>query len=490
MRKDIKSFIETENQTNCNSTGYCALNPTIEIIEELFLNEVRQLSYYISKIQSSDFYDQSLFEELIEVLAEDIFATQPSEVDVLKKLRHLINLRNSAKKKYIDFCKNSLQACEIANFVFEPEVAQSYASYIESAAKFIYSRNKTFTLQQLRYFELITLIAKVAAQTIAKIKLYKPDFSKFDVKLLKFFSMTALFLDSPSKLKRKILQFSPDIFVIRKIYTEVLDEYFEGRVDAKIRTSVLDGKSLLVSGSNLKELEEILTACADTDINVYTHGELYVAHTYRKFKDFKNLKGHVASGSVNYDFSNFDGVIFVTKFMGYKIDQLYQGTIFSSSDIISKGMLKVNNNDFSEIFEAIGMHSEVRAQNVQTFETIKLAKTNVDELFSGDNKQIVIFLGKTRNSDLANEFEDKKIVNIEYQSDSDLFYKVVEKSAELEIPVVLFCSRCSSRIAADIASVLDKKSVEEIYMVRCQTLNVNPHVVECLRDEFDVKIIE
>ena len=171
MRKDIKSFIETENQTNCNSTGYCALNPTIEIIEELFLNEVRQISYYISKFPDSNFYNENLLCELINVLAEDIFATQPHEKDVSKKLKNLINLRNATKKKYMEFCKNSLQGCEIANFVFEPEVSQNYASYIESAAKYIYSRNKAFTLQQLRYFELITLISKVVAQTIAKIKL-------------------------------------------------------------------------------------------------------------------------------------------------------------------------------------------------------------------------------------------------------------------------------------------------------------------------------
>ena len=203
MRKDIKSFIETENQTNCNSTGYCALNPTIEIIEELFLNEVRQISYYISKFPDSNFYNENLLCELINVLAEDIFATQPHEKDVSKKLKNLINLRNATKKKYMEFCKNSLQGCEIANFVFEPEVSQNYASYIESAAKYIYSRNKAFTLQQLRYFELITLISKVVAQTIAKIKLYKPDFFEYDIKLLKFFSMTALFLETPNKLKKK-----------------------------------------------------------------------------------------------------------------------------------------------------------------------------------------------------------------------------------------------------------------------------------------------
>ncbi len=490
MRKDIKSFIETENQTNCNSTGYCALNPTIEIIEELFLNEVRQISYYISKFPDSNFYNENLLCELINVLAEDIFATQPHEKDVSKKLKNLINLRNATKKKYMEFCKNSLQGCEIANFVFEPEVSQNYASYIESAAKYIYSRNKAFTLQQLRYFELITLISKVVAQTIAKIKLYKPDFFEYDIKLLKFFSMTALFLETPNKLKKRILQFSKEIYNIRKIYTETLNKYYGGRADAKIRTSLLAGKALLVSGSNLKELEDILLACADTDINVYTHGELYVAHTYKKFKEYKNLKGHIASGSVNYDFSNFDGVVYVTKFMGYKIDQLYQGTIFSSSDIISKGMLKVENNDFSEIFEAIGMHSEARAQYPQAFEDITLAKGEIEELFLGDKKQVVIFLGKTRNYDLVGEFGDKKIINIEYQSDSDLLYKVIEKSLQSEVSLMLFCSRCSSKVITDIVSVLDNKMFEEIYMVSCQTLNVNPHVVECLRDEFGVKIIE
>lgn len=490
MRKDIKSFIETENQTNCNSTGYCALNPTIEIIEELFLNEVRQISYYISKFQGSDFYDENILDELISTLAEDIFATQPHEKDVLQKLKNLINLRNSIKKKYIQFCKNSLQGCEIANFAFEPDITQGYASSIENAAKYIYLRNKTFTLQQLRYFELITLISKVAAQTISKIKLYKPDFSDYDIKLLKFFSITALFSDTPSKLKRKILQFAPDLYAIRKTYAQALNEYFEGRIDVKIRTSVLAGKSLLVSGSNLKELEDILIACADTDINVYTHGELYVAHTYKKFKKYKNLKGHIASGSVNYDFSNFDGVIYVTKFMSYKIDQLYQGMIFSSSDIISKGMLKVEDGDFSEIFKAIGLHSEAKAHVPQTFEDIKLAKGEIEELFLGGNKQVVIFLGKTRSYDLVSEFGDKKIINIEYQSDSDLLYRVVEKSADENVPMILFCSRCSSKVIADIVSVLDNKMFEEIYLVRCQTLNVNPHVVECLRDEFNIKIIE
>ena len=299
MRKNIKSFVELENQTNCNAIGYCALNPTIEIIEELFLNEIRQISYYISKFPAHNFCDDALLHELISTLAEDIFATQPRESEVLEKLKNLINLRNTTKKKYIDFCKNSLQGCETANFIFEPEINWSYVSYIEQAAKFIYTRNKTFTLQQLRYFELVTLIAKVVAQTILKIKSYKTNFSEYDIKLLKFFSITALFYDTPAKVKRKILQFANNIFEVRKIYTNTLLEYFGKRENAKIRTSLLAGKSLLVSGSNLKELEDILIACKDTDINVYTNGELYVAHTYEKFKKFENLKGHIASGSVN-----------------------------------------------------------------------------------------------------------------------------------------------------------------------------------------------
>ena len=490
MRKNIKSFVEIENQTNCTSTGYCALNPTIEIIEELFLNEIRQISYYVSKFPSSDFCDDVLLQELINTLAENIFVTQPRENEVLSKLRGLIKLRNTTKKKYIDYCKKSMQGCETANFIFEPELTWNYATYIEQAAKFIYVRNKIFTLQQLRYFELITLIAKVVAQIILKIKSYKKNFSDYDIRLLKFFSITALFYDSPTKIKRKILQFSRDIYEINKLYASTLAEYFGERINAKIRTSLLAGKSLLVAGSNLKELENILIACKDTDINIYTNGDLYVAHTYEKFRKYKNLKGHIASGSTNYDFSNFDGVVFITKFMSHKIDQLYQGTIFSSSDVISKGMIKVENDDYSEIFKSIAMHPEAKQQGKPAYEIIELSQDNIEELFSDNKNQIMIFVGKSKNNELIAEFGDKKIINIEYQPDSDLFYKIVEKSSNTGVSVILFCSRCSAKIIADIVSVLSEKTIEEIYLVKCQTLNVNPHVVECLRDEFNVKIIE
>ncbi|MBR1977562.1 hypothetical protein IKA15_04715 [bacterium] len=490
MRKNIKNFVETENQTSCNSTGYCALNPTIEIIEELFLNEIRQISYYITKFSNSEIYDDAILSQLITSLAEDVFATQPHESDVLDKLRGLVSLRNSVKKQYEDFCKNSMQGCETVNFIFEPDLTWSYVSCIENAAKYIYVRNKTFTLQQLRYFELITLLSKVASQTIFKIKAYEPEFSSYDFKLLKFFSATALFYETPAKIKKKIMQFAQDIYEIRKYYLNLLTKYYGKRISANIRTSLLAGKSLLVAGSNLKELEDILNACADTDINVYTNGELYIAHTYEKFAKYKNLKGHISSGLTNYDFSNFEGVVFVTKFMSHKIDQLYQGIIFTSSDIISKGMLKVKDNNFSDIFEAIAKHNEAKAKTPQTFESIELAQNNVDELFSESKNQVAVFIGKTKSSDLVDEIDNKKIINIEYQSDSDLFYKVVEKSRETKIPLVLFSSRCSPRVIADIVSILNEKTVQEVYMVKCQTSSVNPHVVECLRDEFGVKIIE
>jgi hydroxylamine reductase len=50
-------------------------------------------------------------------------------------------------------------------------------------------------------------------------------------------------------------------------------------------TSVKQGKCILVSGHDLRDLEEILKQTEGKGINVYTHGELLPAHGYPGLKE-------------------------------------------------------------------------------------------------------------------------------------------------------------------------------------------------------------
>jgi hydroxylamine reductase len=75
------------------------------------------------------------------------------------------------------------------------------------------------------------------------------------------------------------------------------------------------GKALLVSGHDIKQLAAILEQTANTEITVYTHGELLPAHGYPVLKQkYPHLYGHYGTAWQNQtkDFAKFPGAIIVT----------------------------------------------------------------------------------------------------------------------------------------------------------------------------------
>ena len=53
----------------------------------------------------------------------------------------------------------------------------------------------------------------------------------------------------------------------------------------KVPLGQKQGKAILVSGHDLKDLEEILKQTAGKGINVYTHGEMLPCHGYPELKE-------------------------------------------------------------------------------------------------------------------------------------------------------------------------------------------------------------
>ncbi|CAG35954.1 hydroxylamine reductase [Desulfotalea psychrophila] len=75
-----------------------------------------------------------------------------------------------------------------------------------------------------------------------------------------------------------------------------------------------DKAAILISGHDLKDLEELMIQTQGTGIDVYTHGEMLPAHYYPTFKKYENLKGNYGSSwwHQNKDFESFNGPILMT----------------------------------------------------------------------------------------------------------------------------------------------------------------------------------
>lgn len=82
----------------------------------------------------------------------------------------------------------------------------------------------------------------------------------------------------------------------------------------EVNLGVSDKPGILVSGHDLKDLEELLNQTQETGVDVYTHGEMLPANYYPIFKKYKNLKGNYGGSwwHQNNDFETFNGPILMT----------------------------------------------------------------------------------------------------------------------------------------------------------------------------------
>ena len=93
----------------------------------------------------------------------------------------------------------------------------------------------------------------------------------------------------------------------------------------KSKLSTRPNKAILVAGTNIQELKNVLDATKDKNIDVYTHGEMIVAYTYPKFGEYENLVGQFGKGIENclLDFATFPGAILIARHSLENIEYLY-----------------------------------------------------------------------------------------------------------------------------------------------------------------------
>jgi len=82
----------------------------------------------------------------------------------------------------------------------------------------------------------------------------------------------------------------------------------------EVNTGVRDNPGILISGHDLKDMEELLEQTRGTGIDVYTHGEMLPANYYPAFKKYDNLAGNYGGSwwQQNSEFESFNGPVLLT----------------------------------------------------------------------------------------------------------------------------------------------------------------------------------
>jgi hydroxylamine reductase len=120
-------------------------------------------------------------------------------------------------------------------------------------------------------------------------------------------------------------------------------------VPTKVPLGHKKGKAILVSGHDLKDLEEILKQSAGKGINVYTHGEMLPCHGYPELKQkYPHFFGHYGTAWQNQakEFGKFPGAIVMTTNCIQKPTDTYRDNIFTAGLVGWPGVQHIAGTNF------------------------------------------------------------------------------------------------------------------------------------------------
>ena len=120
------------------------------------------------------------------------------------------------------------------------------------------------------------------------------------------------------------------------------------------------GKAILISGHDLKDLEELLKQTEGKGINIYTHGEMLPTHAYPELKKkYSHLYGHFGTAWVNQqaEFPYFPGAVLLTTNCLMPPRKEYSSHVFTTGLVGFPGVRHVTNDDFSPVIDkALELH--------------------------------------------------------------------------------------------------------------------------------------
>ncbi|MGB2690004.1 MAG: hydroxylamine reductase [Desulfobacterales bacterium] len=113
------------------------------------------------------------------------------------------------------------------------------------------------------------------------------------------------------------------------------------------------GKAILVSGHDLKDLEELLKQTQGKGIYIYTHGEMLPTHGYPKLKKYEHFYGQFGTAWQKQikEFSDFPGAILMTTNCIQRPKNEYKDNIFTSGMVGWPGVPHISDLNFKPVID-------------------------------------------------------------------------------------------------------------------------------------------
>ena len=176
----------------------------------------------------------------------------------------------------------------------------------------------------------------------------------------------------------------------------------------EVNIGVRKNPAILISGHDLKDMEELLEQTNGTGVDVYTHSEMLPANYYPAFKKYEHFVGNYGNAWWQQDkeFNSFNGVIIMTTNCLVPPKDSYKNRVFTTNNVGFDGVKHIpaaKKGEAKDFSEAIALAKTLPAPTEIETGTIvggfaheqvfALADKVVDAVKSGAVKKFVVMAG-------------------------------------------------------------------------------------------------
>lgn len=504
-----------------SSKGIFTVDPALTFLQELVFGHLKELSFYLLKLNDLGIKNLQIAEEIIEIILGIIANTIYTQREFHKITANLVEYMRQAKLIAIQQGMTDDVKGKTINTKIKYHKKINLLEAVKRGEQQYINKINSCTYEQRVLFDILFFLIKCICLGIMQAKHYNKDFYESYITMLSLLNAMNSKKLTQEEMQVNVQHYIKDYKSLIKIISSAQEEFYGQKEHTNVCFSPRKGKAILVSGSDLTQLESVLKATKDREIDVYTHGiDMLMAHTFNKFRNYPNLVGHFGKDLDNCvtDFAAFPGAILMSRQIFQKIEYLHRGRLFTFDNIVQYGITKIYDNDLEPLIQA-AQESRGFTKNYTNFnvnvgfynkEISEKVNMILDKMEKDEIKHLYIIGLLSRETEhqsyfnnlidsmpkdyyalsLAYEKSGDNISHFDFVFDNAFIYDLLDDINKRELldktKITIYIPKCDQYTITDIIRINDI-GITDIHLCKCPTSLANPLFIDALRKTFGVK---
>ncbi|MCK5872129.1 MAG: hydroxylamine reductase [Methylococcales bacterium] len=315
---------EAKKNKACDTTGICGKKAPLSSLQDLLVYSLKGLSFYVVKAQDSTIDLTRCNQFSARALYATVTNVNFDSAEFVGLITESVQRRNALAKQLPAIESVPEEALWQYNTIDEKEFIKKGESVgVPSLA------NDNDAYHGLR--ESLVYAVKGLASIVYHALMLGKEESKFYafIHQVLSFSLNEHSIDEALALNLECGKLGLEAMTL---LNQANIKRFGEPIPTQVHTDVWDKAGILISGSSLQDIQEVLEQTVDTGIDIYTHGEALIAHAYPAFKRFFNLAGHYGGAwqDQKNQFAKFNGALLVTSNSLQQAKKTYLEKLFTT----------------------------------------------------------------------------------------------------------------------------------------------------------------